>query len=523
MKLKNKILTFKFDATLICILALFVLLCLITINKFGIWHDESYSATLIELPFSELFRRTGLDVHPPLYYLVLKVWVIIFGDSVAAMRMLSLACATGAITVYWSILDRHFNRRVANAGALGISLGAFTLRYAQEIRMYGMGMLIVAVLLRYLLSIKNLNKINQRQIVTLSIMQCVCMLTHYFLGLILPVIILWHVSNNYIAQRKNGRLSLGKILNTQLVLSSILGAVLFVVIWGTKLKYQLDTVNSGFWIQKFDLHSPLTYFMNTFLYHNYWEFDGWRALGVCIVSTVILYSIYQGYKNMYKINSSATRLLAMSIVVPFCLLVLLSMPPLQPTFHPRYLSFYAPIMYLFLGVGIANILPIFNQKKSNLASIATSAFAGTCIGMLVFFVGVSSQITIGNNLGWSPLPYFTSKDINRYILENSDASSVSLVGMSPWVFMDIHVTIGRDIRNYYFAPGPIANSGNLSGIYNRPDILLKDFDDITTPYFWLVIEYNVASPSISSDWQMIQSRTIGYARAELYQKVTNTR
>lgn len=52
--------------------------------------DESFSWRLTEYPVGDLIRRTGADVHPPVYYLALKAWVAVWGDSAAAMRSLSV-------------------------------------------------------------------------------------------------------------------------------------------------------------------------------------------------------------------------------------------------------------------------------------------------------------------------------------------------------------------------------------------------------------------------------------------------
>lgn len=48
--------------------------------------DESFSWRLARYPVGEILRRTGEDVHPPLYYLLLKGWVAVAGDSPEALR-----------------------------------------------------------------------------------------------------------------------------------------------------------------------------------------------------------------------------------------------------------------------------------------------------------------------------------------------------------------------------------------------------------------------------------------------------
>src|SRR5688572_12056019 len=67
------------------------------IARASIWHDESFTAMLISYDWGEPVRRAALDVHPPLYYFILKVWTAAFGSSLLAMRSLSALCMLGVI------------------------------------------------------------------------------------------------------------------------------------------------------------------------------------------------------------------------------------------------------------------------------------------------------------------------------------------------------------------------------------------------------------------------------------------
>src|SRR5438477_1105040 len=88
----------------ILLIVLFVGLSLATINRFSPWHDESYTATLIESNYGDIVHRTALDVHPPLYYLVLKAWSSVFGSSVVDLRLFSVVCMSGAVLIGWRLM-----------------------------------------------------------------------------------------------------------------------------------------------------------------------------------------------------------------------------------------------------------------------------------------------------------------------------------------------------------------------------------------------------------------------------------
>src|SRR3989338_4902362 len=51
----------------------------------ALWHDEAFSALYIRYPWGEMMHRIGLDVHPPLYYWVLRVWSYGAGDSLLSL------------------------------------------------------------------------------------------------------------------------------------------------------------------------------------------------------------------------------------------------------------------------------------------------------------------------------------------------------------------------------------------------------------------------------------------------------
>ncbi len=60
-------------------LVAFASLALLNIARRSIWFDEAYGAYLMRYDFSEIARFTANDVHPPLYYWLLKVWQDLFG------------------------------------------------------------------------------------------------------------------------------------------------------------------------------------------------------------------------------------------------------------------------------------------------------------------------------------------------------------------------------------------------------------------------------------------------------------
>ena len=70
----------------------------------SLWHDEAFSALLIKYPWGEMMHRIGLDVHPPMYYIALRFWSYIFGDSLAALRGFSIFFGTATIIAVYELV-----------------------------------------------------------------------------------------------------------------------------------------------------------------------------------------------------------------------------------------------------------------------------------------------------------------------------------------------------------------------------------------------------------------------------------
>jgi len=79
--------------------------------------------------------------HPPLYYLLLRLWVQVVGDSVWGIRSLSVLAAILALPcVYW-LARELFDANVARLATALVALSPFHVLYAQEAREYSLWIL----------------------------------------------------------------------------------------------------------------------------------------------------------------------------------------------------------------------------------------------------------------------------------------------------------------------------------------------------------------------------------------------
>ena len=111
----------------------------------SLWNDEGNSARLSERSLELIIAGTASDIHPPLYYLLLRGWRELVGDSEFGLRSLSalsdlLTVALAAATGRWLWPRR---RAVALLAAALLALNPALVYYAQEARMYALLALLV--------------------------------------------------------------------------------------------------------------------------------------------------------------------------------------------------------------------------------------------------------------------------------------------------------------------------------------------------------------------------------------------
>jgi hypothetical protein len=121
----------------------------------SIWFDEAFTWRMIQYPFCEMLRRIALDNSPPLHFVLLKYWAACFGDSLPALR--SLSVVMGGVTILAmflfvraataSLARANIERRanddrgseVALFAAMFVAISAFQIRWSWDARPYALG------------------------------------------------------------------------------------------------------------------------------------------------------------------------------------------------------------------------------------------------------------------------------------------------------------------------------------------------------------------------------------------------
>jgi 4-amino-4-deoxy-L-arabinose transferase-like glycosyltransferase len=103
-----------------------------------LWWDEGWSLYFATTDMATMLERTAVDIHPPLYYLLLHAWMQVLGKGVLSIRLLSVAIGTATVPLVFAVGRRLLGRSGGLLAAFLLAISPFHIYYSQEVRMYGL-------------------------------------------------------------------------------------------------------------------------------------------------------------------------------------------------------------------------------------------------------------------------------------------------------------------------------------------------------------------------------------------------
>jgi 4-amino-4-deoxy-L-arabinose transferase-like glycosyltransferase len=100
------------------------------------WLDETFSVGIARDSVDTILYETSKDVHPPLYYFVLRAWLLVFGPSVWTARLLSVVLSVGLLAATFAVGRRLVGDAAALSAVAFLAVSVFHVEFAQEARMY---------------------------------------------------------------------------------------------------------------------------------------------------------------------------------------------------------------------------------------------------------------------------------------------------------------------------------------------------------------------------------------------------
>lgn len=211
------------------------------IGREGLWYDESYSAAIIKHSFTDIINITAGDSHPPLYFMMLKVFSMVFGNSESSLRLLSAIGVLALALLGAGPVKRVFDKFTGVIFALLVTIIPMSLSIGQDTRMYTWAAFFVtgSVLYGYL-SAKEGKKTD---FIMLALFSIASAYIHYYA--LLAVTIANVILFIYFLKTSNK-----KKLFVYLISSG--AAVACYIPWVLALVSQISRVSKDFWIQSVD-------------------------------------------------------------------------------------------------------------------------------------------------------------------------------------------------------------------------------------------------------------------------------
>lgn len=493
----------------ICIILLGTLFILISCFHSNMWFDESYSIAIAKHSFKEIWQIGSHDVHPVLYYIMIRIVMLITNNSIVCVRLFSCVPLILMSILGYSFIRKEFGNK---AGLIFTFFSLFfptLLTYAGEIRMYTWAMLFVTMMFVYAYKIMNNNNVREvlsddnnimyenkiknkntllKYWIIFSIFSLASAYTHYYalaVAAIINVGMFIYFIIAYTKSNKNDSKGIFILKDRETykfnLISSIVSAVVQIILylpWLFVFISQTKVVSKGFWIK---FPTPLS--VIEFIYTgNIGEGSVPKYLSIPFSLISIAFLVYLIVKNWRRnriktkipktkemlgtrttisttaiITTKVIELIWFAIILIMCLASLIMK---QSVFYQRYLF---TLMGLFL-IGFSILLSGEDKKI-----IATYCL---CILIISTILNINLINTNYDYTNKEPMTYLKSElQPNDWILiSDQDYSGYICVAT---LLNDFSKVINYDVNNWnikeaYKCYGDtILNLDEINGIKGR--------------------------------------------------------
>lgn len=160
------------------------------------WGDECYSIGLVKMGFAEMIQETGSDVHPPLYYIILRFASWLLGEKGYVFHLVSVIPV--GLTLFFAVskVYKEFGACVSYLMATFVFFLDTAILFSVEVRMYSWANFFV--LLSFYEMYQIIMNNNKKNWMLFSVFSLSAAYTHYyalvavaFLYLMLVVYEIW--------------------------------------------------------------------------------------------------------------------------------------------------------------------------------------------------------------------------------------------------------------------------------------------------------------------------------------------
>lgn len=400
---------------LICILGVAVRSYHLTARS--IWFDESFTWKLIQFPVSELISRTAVDVHPPLYYILVKCWAVIFGSSLLALRSFSVFFSVGSLIGSYLFASEAFRSRRAGLFASAmLAVSPWATAYAWEARMYTLGMAF-ALFSSYAL-LKGIRSQKISWFALYGILASAFAYTHYY-GLLTIAsqavaaagIVLWHT-----------KFRIGEILQSRIIWgivgALVLAALLFAP-WLPSFLAQQSRVQDSYWVPRIGPTSVPDTIYRLFIPTIHLPARHGFIAGALMLPLIMLMLVWLTLAFWGKKATRDGAYLTLALgVIPIVLGILISLGP-RSLYNDRFFAFAG----IFIFIAIAGL-------------VDRISFTRIRLGVMIAIIGLFGWACIRS---WNELNIDHAPGVHgaiRFVMEHR-GSNEYIIASSPYIYFPL--------------------------------------------------------------------------------------
>lgn len=246
-----------------------------------IWIDEAFTKELIKFPSSKMLELLAGDFHPPLYFLLLKLFTFVVGISDFTIRLFSVIGALCILILSYTVGQRVFGRNGALYFCLMILSIPMLASNAHDARMYTWAAFSVTGVFLYSYLYMTTNK--RRDLVFLGLFTLMAAYLHYY-SLIAAF---W--SNLFVFLF----LLLKKEKTWYAHLITMFAVVLLYLPWLSIFLAQTNTAKDHFYIAPLSIQSILSCYIGPFMEKFWFEISSY--IMIIIVFSLTFVSIFNHF------------------------------------------------------------------------------------------------------------------------------------------------------------------------------------------------------------------------------------
>lgn len=314
----------------------------ITLSCFhsNMWFDESYSIAIAKRSFQDIWIIGSKDVHPVLYYILLKIVLLISNNNLIYARLFSVVPIVILSIIGFTHINRDFGNKVGLIFSMLILISPACIVYAGELRMYTWAMLFVSIMALYCFRIVKYNYSIKNWII-FSVFSLLSAYTHYYALLIAGIINIGLFVFFIVNKHKNKEYE--KYIRTSIV-SAIVQVLLYLPWFGILLS-QTKYVSETFWP-----YMPTPLDLVVFLSTGFMKDSDYLPRIIIIIYSIItfIFVIYLVVKNWKNKQTQSAKVCVIILGILVLILLIACALLWKIVLYPRYfLNIFGLIIFAF--------------------------------------------------------------------------------------------------------------------------------------------------------------------------------